>query len=176
MDDFEYLERMFQAGLNNYMDGIGAHPSGYNVPPQFTWEQGCEAIRKHGNSFNGACDNPHHSWSFRSTMEGYRNIAVKYGAGNKLIWPTEFGWAAGGAFDPRYGYAQRQLLRGTGSVDGRGLPDDERMGLGRPGHFVESEFPRCGQRHGKGAVGYCGSELGQSANLQCPAGYAEVAC
>ncbi|MCY4090501.1 MAG: SH3 domain-containing protein [Caldilineaceae bacterium] len=105
MDDFEYLERMFQAGLNNYMDGIGAHPSGYNVPPQFTWEQGCEAIRKHGNSFNGACDNPHHSWSFRSTMEGYRNIAVKYGAGNKLIWPTEFGWAAGGAFDPRYGYA-----------------------------------------------------------------------
>ena len=38
-------------------------------------------------------------------MEGYRNIAVKYGAANKRIWPTEFGWAAGGAFDPRYGYA-----------------------------------------------------------------------
>jgi len=106
MDDFEYLEKMFQAGLNSYMDGIGAHPSGYNVPPQYTWQQGCEAIQKHGNSgFNGACDSPHHSWSFRSTMEGYRNIAVKYGAGNKRIWPTEFGWAAGGAFDPRYGYA-----------------------------------------------------------------------
>ena len=105
MDDFEYLEKMFQAGLNSYMDGIGAHPSGYNVPPQYTWERGCEAIQKHGNSFNGACDNPHHSWSFRSTMEGYRNIAVKYGAANKRIWPTEFGWAAGGAFDPRYGYA-----------------------------------------------------------------------
>jgi len=106
MDDFEYLEKMFQAGLNSYMDGIGAHPSGYNVPPQYTWEQGCEAIQKHGNSgFNGACDSPHHSWSFRSTMEGYRNIAVKYGAANKRIWPTEFGWAAGGAFDPRYGYA-----------------------------------------------------------------------
>jgi uncharacterized protein YraI len=105
MDDFTYLEQMFQAGLNNYMDGIGAHPSGYNVPPSATWENACEAIRKHGNSFNGACDSPHHSWSFRSTMEGYRNIALKYGAGNKRIWPTEFGWAAGGAFDPRYAYA-----------------------------------------------------------------------
>ena len=106
MDDFEYLEKMFQAGLNNYADGIGAHPSGYNVPPSYTWQQGCEAIQIHGNSgFNGACDSPHHSWSFRSTMEGYRNIAVTYGAANKRIWPTEFGWAAGGAFDPRYGYA-----------------------------------------------------------------------
>ena len=105
MDDFEYLERMFEAGLNSYMDGIGAHPSGYNVPPSYTWERGCEAIKIHGHRFNGACDNPHHSWSFRSTMEGYRNIAVKHGATNKRIWPTEFGWAAGGAYHPAYGYA-----------------------------------------------------------------------
>ncbi|MBX2999109.1 MAG: SH3 domain-containing protein [Caldilineaceae bacterium] len=105
IDDMVYLEQMFQAGMNNYIDGIGAHPSGYNVPPSATWQTACEAIQRHGNSFNGACDSPHHSWSFRSTMEGYRNLAVKYGAGNKLIWPTEFGWAAGGAFDPRYAYA-----------------------------------------------------------------------
>jgi hypothetical protein len=105
IDDMVYLEQMFQAGLNNYADGIGAHPSGYNVPPSYTWQNACEAIQRYGNSFNGACDSPHHSWSFRSTMEGYRNLAVKYGAGNKRIWPTEFGWAAGGAFDPRYAYA-----------------------------------------------------------------------
>ncbi|MCC9075522.1 SH3 domain-containing protein [Litorilinea aerophila] len=105
VDDFAYLEGMFQAGLNNYIDGVGAHPSGYNVPPSVTWEGACEAIQRHGNSFNGACDSPHHSWSFRSTMEGYRNIMVKYGAGNKKIWPTEFGWAAGGAFHPAYKYA-----------------------------------------------------------------------
>ena len=104
-DDFQYLEGMFKAGVANYADGIGAHPSGYNVPPSATWEQACEAIQKHGNSFNGACDSPHHSWSFRSTMEGYWNIMNVYGAGNKKIWPTEFGWAAGGAFDPRYAYA-----------------------------------------------------------------------
>jgi uncharacterized protein YgiM (DUF1202 family) len=105
MDDFAYLEGMYQNGLANYADGIGAHPSGYNVPPSVGWENGCAAIQQNGNSFNGACDSPHHSWSFRSTMEGYRNIMVVYRDGNKKIWPTEFGWAAGGAFDPRYAYA-----------------------------------------------------------------------
>jgi len=95
-----------QQGLANYVDGFGAHPSGYNVPPNAVWQSACEAIQQTGNQhFNGACDNPHHSWSFRSTMEGYRNLALRYGAGNIPIWPTEFGWAAGGAFDPRYGYA-----------------------------------------------------------------------
>lgn len=105
MDDFEYLEAMMKAGANNYLDGIGAHPSGYNVPPSATSDTACEAIIASGNSFNGACDSPHHSWSFRSTMEGYRNIANVYGASNKLIWPTEFGWAAGGAYHPAYKYA-----------------------------------------------------------------------
>ncbi len=105
MDDFAYLEAMFAAGANNYLDGVGAHPSGYNVPPSSTWEGACEAIRVSGNSFNGACDSPHHSWSFRSTMEGYRNIMNVYGASDKLVWPTEFGWAAGGAFNPAYAYA-----------------------------------------------------------------------
>jgi hypothetical protein len=105
VDDFTYLEQMFQAGLNNYIDGVGAHPSGYNVPASATWEEACAAIQVSGNSFNGACDSPHHSWSFRSTMEGYRNIMNVYGASDKKIWPTEFGWAAGGAFNPAYRYA-----------------------------------------------------------------------
>jgi uncharacterized protein YraI len=105
VDDFDYLRGMFQAGLANYADGIGAHPSGYNVPPSVTWQDACVAIQKSGNSFNGACDSPHHSWSFRSTMEGYWGIMNEFGAGNKKIWPTEFGWAAGGALHPAYKYA-----------------------------------------------------------------------
>ncbi len=105
VDDFEYLEQMFQAGLNNYIDGVGAHPSGYNVPPSATKEDACATIQVTGNSFNGACDSPHHSWSFRSTLEGYRNIMNVYGASDKKVWPTEFGWAAGGAFHPAYQYA-----------------------------------------------------------------------
>ena len=105
MDDFAYMDAMFAAGMNNYADGFGAHPSGYNVPPSHTWETACEAIQVSGNSFNGACDSPHHSWSFRSTMEGYRQRAINAGGGNKRIWPTEFGWAAGGAYHPAYAYA-----------------------------------------------------------------------
>ena len=105
MDDIAYLEQMFQAGANNYLDAVGSHPSGYNVPPWATADTACAEIQKTGNSFNGACDSPHHSWSFQSTMLGYRNIMNVYGAGGKKIVPTEFGWAAGGAFDARYAYA-----------------------------------------------------------------------
>ena len=105
MDDFTYLEKMYQAGLKNVSDAIGAHPSGYNVAPDVRWQDACNFITQQGSSFRGPCDAPHHSWSFRSTMEGYRNIMIKYGDANKRIWPTEFGWAAGGAFDSRYKYA-----------------------------------------------------------------------
>lgn len=105
VDDLTYMESMLAAGMANYVDGIGAHPSGYNLPPDIVWQDGCATIRVTGNTFNGACDNPHHSWSFRSTMEGYRALAVKYGAANKKIVPTEFGWAAGGKFHPSYAYA-----------------------------------------------------------------------
>jgi hypothetical protein len=61
--------------------------------------------KRPATAFNGACDSPHHSWSFQSTMTGYRNIMNVYGGGNKLVWPTEFGWAAGGAYHPAYKYA-----------------------------------------------------------------------
>ena len=104
VDDFTYLEQMLANGLARHVDAIGAHPSGYNVPANVRWQDGCAAIVQSGNTFNGACDNPHHSWSFRSTMEGYRNIALQYGV-DLPIWPTEFGWAAGGAYHEAYGYA-----------------------------------------------------------------------
>ncbi len=104
-DDFAYLEGMYQNGLARYSDGIGAHPSGYNVPPSVGWESACAVIQGTGNFFNGPCDTPHHSWSFRSTLEGYRNIMVVYGDADKRIWPTEFGWAVGPAVNNAYAYA-----------------------------------------------------------------------
>jgi len=105
MDDFTYLEGMYQNGLKNYCDAVGAHPSGYNVGPGTKWTDACTFITAHGNSFNGPCKNPHHSWSFYSTLNGYHNIMTKYGDGNKKIWPTEFGWATDWTGDPNYGYA-----------------------------------------------------------------------
>jgi hypothetical protein len=101
IDDFQYLEAMYRNGLKNYSDAIGAHPSGYNIPPNLTWQQACDYINQTGASFRGPCDSPHHSWAARSTVEGYRNIMLKYGDVNKRIWPTEFGWAVGPAVDSR---------------------------------------------------------------------------
>ncbi len=110
MDDFTYLERMYQAGLKNVSDAIGAHPSGFNVAPDISWEQACDFITRQGSSYRGPCNSPHHSWSFRSTMEGYRNIMVRYGDANKRIWPTEFGWASGWVGAPGYEYANDNTL------------------------------------------------------------------
>lgn len=106
MDDFAYLEAMYQNGLKDYSDGIGAHPSGFNVSPDVGGGQAaCDFISSQGSSYTGPCNSPHHSWSFRNTMEGYRNIMVKYGDTNKRIWPTEFGWATGWVGASGYEYA-----------------------------------------------------------------------
>jgi hypothetical protein len=85
IDDRVYLEQMYQAGLARYCDAIGAHPSGYNNPPDADW-------RTWSDPSAGGCKG-HPSWFFRGTMESYRNIMVKYGDSHKKIWPTEFGWA-----------------------------------------------------------------------------------
>jgi hypothetical protein len=85
IDDRLYLEQMYQAGLARYCDAVGVHPSGYNNPPDADWRTWSDPSAP---SFKG-----HPSFFFRGTMEGYRNIMVKYGDGNKRLWPTEFGWS-----------------------------------------------------------------------------------
>lgn len=90
VDDINYLDAMYQHGLKNYSDAIGAHPSGYNCPPDGDWRTVTDPTAK----FRGPFDNRHHSWCFRGTMEGYRNVMLKYGDGAKKIWATEWGWAS----------------------------------------------------------------------------------
>lgn len=86
IDDALYLEQMYQAGLKGVSDAIGVHPSGYNNPPDATWDSWNDPSAP---DFKG-----HRSFFFRSTMEQYRNIMVKYGDSRKKLWPTEFGWAS----------------------------------------------------------------------------------
>jgi hypothetical protein len=97
--DTTYLEQMYRAGLRNYSDAIGVHPSGYGNPPDVRfqdWQAG-----KYGQASH--VSDP--SFYFRNTMEQYRNIMVKYGDGNKRLWPTEFGWASTNSPYPGYEYA-----------------------------------------------------------------------
>ena len=104
LDDVEYLRRMLQAGMLSYVDAVGAHPSGYNVPPSATKANYCSVISVTGDSFKAGCpNNPHRSFSFRSTMEEYRSEIVPYDA-SKPIWPTEFGWAVNKSSTDHPGY------------------------------------------------------------------------
>ncbi|MBA3531918.1 MAG: LysM peptidoglycan-binding domain-containing protein [Ardenticatenales bacterium] len=95
IDDFTYLTQMYQNGLRQLSDAVGVHPSGFNVPPNLYFTQACAFIQQSRASFRGPCDTPHHSWAFRSTLEGTRNIMVQAGDGGKMLWVTEFGWAVG---------------------------------------------------------------------------------
>ena len=109
IDDFTYLESMFANGLADYADAVGAHPSGYNVPPSVNYSDACAFIQEKGTTFTGPCDDPHHSWSFLSTLEGYRDIIQQSGS-DLPIWATEFGWAAGGSYHEDYKYADDNTL------------------------------------------------------------------
>jgi hypothetical protein len=101
IDDINYLNAMYAAGLKNVSDAIGVHPSGYNCPALADWQ----TVTDPAAGFRGPFDNRHHSWCFRGTMEGYHNVMVANGDSNKLLWPTEFGWAVSSTPQTNYEYA-----------------------------------------------------------------------
>jgi hypothetical protein len=99
VDDIDYFQQMYANGARGYFDAAGAHPSGYNCPANGDWQTVTDPTAL---NFRGPFDNRHHSWCFRGTMEGYRNVMLANGDGAKAIMPTEFGWAVAG--NPRAGY------------------------------------------------------------------------
>jgi polysaccharide biosynthesis protein PslG len=88
IDDFRYTDLLIQAGALDYMDCYGAHHNGYNMPPLIRYNDGYQDASA---TFRGPFDNPHHSWSFRSTLEGYAQRIRNSGKDIKLCI-TEFGW------------------------------------------------------------------------------------
>jgi hypothetical protein len=107
IDDINYLIGMYAAGLKDVSDAIGAHPSGYNCPASGDWQTISDPT---ATNFRGPFDNRHHSWCFRGTMEGYRNVMVANGDTAKTIWPTEFGWASSSNPAAGYEYAADNTL------------------------------------------------------------------
>jgi hypothetical protein len=102
VDDIDYLNQMYANGAKGFFDALGAHPSGYNCPASGDWRSVQDPTAL---NFRGTFNNRHHSWCFRGTMEGYREVMVANGDGNKAIVPTEFGWAVSGNPHPGYEYA-----------------------------------------------------------------------
>ena len=93
IDDLEYLRQMYASGCKACMDGLGAHPSGYNNPPD---------VRANYSDPNEPTFKGHRSFFFQETMLSYRDVMAAYGDTGKLIWPTEFGWAS--SSNPNQGY------------------------------------------------------------------------
>ena len=97
VDDFEYMQGMIDRGLLDNVDCVGGHANGINLPP---WQSSEDALAQGmppGYSFPGPFDNgnplnPHHSWSFYSTLNGYHDLIVAAGRDTPLCI-TEFGWA-----------------------------------------------------------------------------------
>jgi len=95
MDDFEYFDRMLSARFLNYCDCVGAHHNGINLPPDVAWDEGYNDSTA---KFRGPFDNPHHSWSFKSTLWGYHDRIAAAGS-NQPLCVTEFGWATSEGFE-----------------------------------------------------------------------------
>ncbi|HRO25039.1 MAG TPA: cellulase family glycosylhydrolase, partial [Promineifilum sp.] len=91
-DDFEYLDRALAAGMLNYADCVGAHHNGYNIGPDVAYDQAGASPKAATATFRGPFDNPHHSWSFYTTLNTYAD-KVQAVDPNKKLCVTEFGWA-----------------------------------------------------------------------------------
>ncbi len=88
-DDFVYMDQLIEAGMLDVSDCVGAHHNGTNIGPSVRYN---EVPNDPTAIFRGPFDNPHHSWSFRSTLEGYANRVFSAGSTTPLC-VTEFGWA-----------------------------------------------------------------------------------
>ncbi|MBI3536267.1 MAG: hypothetical protein HY070_01695 [Chloroflexi bacterium] len=100
IDDVLFLQQMYQNGLKQYSDAIGAHPSGFcNAPDARVGTPNACRTPDGKSQFN-----THRSFFFRETLEAYRAVMVQNGDAQKQIWATEFGWGVDPAPKPGYEY------------------------------------------------------------------------
>jgi aryl-phospho-beta-D-glucosidase BglC (GH1 family) len=95
IDDFRFFDMLLDAGMLDHVDCVGAHHNGINMPPDKDWDEGYNDPTA---EFRGPFDNAHHSWSFKSTLQGYYEKILQRGRQTKLC-VTEFGWATSEGFD-----------------------------------------------------------------------------
>jgi LysM repeat protein len=86
IDDRLYLTQMYQAGVTDWADAIGAHPFGWANPPDSVC---CQTNRPQISGWDD-----HASFFFRQTLEDYRAIMMQNGDTGRFIWATEFGWGS----------------------------------------------------------------------------------
>ena len=97
-DDFLYLDEALAAGMLTYADCVGAHHNGYNIGPDVPFEEASAQPEAATAIFRGPFDNPHHSWSFKTTIDTYAQ-KVQAIDPNKKLCVTEFGWPSSEGYD-----------------------------------------------------------------------------
>jgi len=80
-DDFLYIDEALAAGMLNYADCVGAHHNGYNIGPNVPYETAGSEAEAATAIFRGPFDNPHHSWSFKTTVDTYAQKVQALGSG-----------------------------------------------------------------------------------------------
>jgi len=99
VDDIDYLQQLYGAGMRGYFDAVAAHPSGFNSSALADPRDPATLGREGG--FRA-----HRSFYFRN-FEFYRDVMVRNGDAAKQIWFTEFGWATGGEAGQEWAYAHQ---------------------------------------------------------------------
>ncbi len=84
ISDRIYLRQLYQAGVADWSDAIGAHPMGWANPPDSTC---CQNDRP---DVGGWDEDP--SFFFSDTVQDYREIMVQNGDSGTYLWVTKFGW------------------------------------------------------------------------------------
>ena len=93
IEDFDFIQGMYDAGAKGYMDALGAHNYGGNTEPE------------RDPSSCGIC--------FRRA-EAYRQLMVRNGDAETPIWATEFGWL----MDPGWGLGQYDWMKVSAEQQG----------------------------------------------------------
>jgi polysaccharide biosynthesis protein PslG len=88
IDDFVFMDGMIDAGLLDTADCVGVHHNGYNIGPNIPWDDVPPDSRA---EYRGPFDNPHHSWSFYSTVNTIARKISNKGYATPLCI-TQFGW------------------------------------------------------------------------------------
>lgn len=83
IDDRLYLETLYNNGLAEFSDAIGAHPGGAANPPDATCCEPSVGVDTHFEN---------DSFYFQENLAAYREIMLRYGDGGSSIWVTRFGW------------------------------------------------------------------------------------
>lgn len=85
ISDRLYLATLYENGLADMSDAVGAHPAGFANPPDALCCEPSVGVDTH-------YEDP--SFYFLQTLDDYRTIMLRYNDGNTAIWVTSFGWGS----------------------------------------------------------------------------------